>query len=236
MYMAAVAVDKSVARQVRQRVLSSRDRLWKIEAFEGSPKAVSSELSRLVERGELQRVRRGMYWRGRKSSFGMIGVDEGDALKSVVGDDEAIGATGWNATNLLGLSTQVPAVASLAVTHRTPQGLDRVRVSSRAARSGRRRARLTGLEVTLLEALEGWDRYVEVDAATALSRFGEILDRDDVRIARLVQASATEPPAVRERLRAVLAQTGHADQAELIAPARDARTRVKALRVLQGVL
>ena len=234
--MAAVATDKSVARRVRQRVLRSRDRLWKIEDFEGSPKAVNSELSRLVERGELQRVRRSMYWRGRKSSFGMIGVDEGNALQSVVGDEEAIGATGWNATNLLGLSTQVPAVASLAVTHRIPQGLDQVRVSSRAARTGRRRARLTGLEVTLLEALEGWDRYIEVDATTALSRFGEILDRDDVRIGRLVQASATEPPAVRERLRAVLANTGHPHQAESIAPARDARTRAKALRVLQGVL
>lgn len=232
--MAAVPTEKSVARQVRQRVLRSRDRLWRIEDFEGSPKAVNSELRRLVARGELQRVRRGIYWRGRKSSFGMIGVDEGEALQTVVGDDEAIGATGWNATNLLGLSTQVPAVASLAVTHRTPQGLDRVRVSSRAARSGRRRARLTGLEVTLLEALEGWDRYVEADAETALKRFGEILDRDDVRISRLVQASETEPPAVRERLRAVLAHAGHADQAASIAPARDARTRAKALRVLQS--
>jgi hypothetical protein len=232
--MAAVATDKSVARQVRQRVLRSRDRLWRIEDFEGSPKAVNSELRRLVERGELQRVRRGMYWRGRKSSFGMIAVDEGQALQTAVGDDEAIGATGWNATNALGLSTQVPAVASLAVTHRTPQGLERVRVVSRAARNGRRRARLTGLEVTLLEALEGWERYVEVDAGAALVRFGEIVDRDDVRISRLVQASTTEPPAVRERLRAVLRHAGHAEEAKSIPPARDPRTRAKALRVLQG--
>jgi hypothetical protein len=228
--MAAVATDKSVARQVRQRVLRSRDRLWRIEDFEGSPKAVNSELRRLVERGELQRVRRGMYWRGRKSSFGMIGVADGQALQTAVGDDEAIGATGWNATNLLGLSTQVPAVSSLAVTHRTPQGLDRVRVASRAARTGRRRARLTGLEVTLLEALEGWERYVEADAGAALARFGEI----DVRISRLVQASTTEPPAVRERLRAVLAYAGHAEEAKAIPPARDQRTRAKALRVLHG--
>jgi hypothetical protein len=232
--MAAVATDKSVARQVRQRVLRSPDRLWRIEDFEGSPKAVNSELRRLVERGELQRVRRGMYWRGRKSCFGMIGVDEGQALQTAVGGDEAIGATGWNATNLLGLSTQVPAVSSLAVTHRAPEGLDRVRVASRAARTGRRRARLTGLEVTLLEALEGWERYVEADAVAALARFGEIVDRDDVRISRLVQASATEPPVVRERLRAVLASAGHAEESRAIPPARDPRTRAKALRVLEG--
>ncbi|MEW6583001.1 MAG: DUF6088 family protein [Actinomycetota bacterium] len=232
--MAAVATSTSVARQVRQRVLGSHDQLWRIEDFDGSPKAVNSELRRLVERGELHRVRRGMYWRGRRTSFGMIGVDAGQALLKAVGHEEAVGATGWNATNLLGLSTQVPAVASLAVTHRAPQGLDRVRVASRAARSGRRRARLTGLEVTLLEALEGWDRYVEADPGTALARFSEIVARNDVRIPRLVQASATEPAAVRERLRAVLVHAGHADEANAIPPARDPRTRAKALRVLQG--
>lgn len=39
------------------------------------------------------------------------------------GAGEAIGATGWNATNLLGLSTQVSPAEALAVTHRRPEGL-----------------------------------------------------------------------------------------------------------------
>jgi hypothetical protein len=215
-------------------VLGSRGRIWRVEDFAGTPKAVNNELRRLVERGELQRVRRGVYWRGRLSRFGMHSVDEAEAVQTVVGADEAIGATGWHATNILGLSTQVSPIESLAVTHRVPEGLSRVKVVSRTARTGRRKAGLSGLEVTVLEALEGWDRYVEVGPADAVRRFGQVLRRPDVRVAKLITASTTEPPVVRERLRAVLAETGHEAEAQRIPRARDQRTREKALRVLEG--
>jgi hypothetical protein len=222
----------SVAQQVRHRVQRSGERLWRIEDFEGSPSAVNNELRRLIARGELMRVRRGVYWRGKKSRFGMIGASQGEAVQKLFGAQEAIGATGWNATNLLGLSTQVSPVEALAVTHRRPEGLHNVKVSSRAARSGRREAKLNGMEVTFLEALEGWDRYVEADGATALERFGELLEQEDIRVERLVRASHTEPPVVRERLRAVLRHRGYEEQAERVPAARDPRTRARALRVL----
>ncbi len=223
----------SVAQQVRGRVLRAGERLWRIEDFEGSPSAVNNELRRLITRGELMRVRRGVYWRGKKSRFGMIGASQGEAVQKVLGAQEAIGATGWNATNLLGLSTQVSPIEALAVTHRRPEGLHNVKISSRAARSGRRETKLNGMEVTFLEALEGWDRYVEADGATALYRFGELLDREDIRVERLVRASHTEPPVVRERLRAVLRHGGYDEQAERVPAARDPRTRTRALRVLK---
>jgi Family of unknown function (DUF6088) len=224
----------SVAQQVRRRVLRSGERLWQIEDFEGSPSAVNNEVRRLIARGELMRVRRGVYWRGKKSRFGMIGASQGEAVQKLLGAQEAIGATGWHATNLLGLSTQVSPVEALAVTHRRPEGLHNVKVSSRAARSARREAKLNGMEVTFLEALEGWDRYVEADSATALQRFVELLDRDDVRVERLVRASHTEPPVVRERLRTVLRHGGYEEQSERVPAARDPRTRARALRVLGG--
>ncbi len=214
-------------------MLGSRERIWRVEDFAGTPKAVNNELRRLVDRSELQRIRRGVYWRGRTSRFGMRGVDDGEALQTVVGQEEAIGATGWNATNVLGLSTQVAPIESLAVTHRAPEGLRHIKVVSRTARTGRRKAGLNGLEVTVLEALEGWDRYVEVGPAEAVRRFDLILQRTDVRIPNLVSASTTEPPAVRERLRAVLIETGHQAEAQRIPRARDQRTREKALRVLE---
>jgi hypothetical protein len=105
-------------------------------------------------------------------------------------------------------------------------------LAGRSARSGRRDAKLNGLEVSILEAIEGWERYVEVDGATALARFRDALARDDVRLDRLVAASRTEPPAVRERLRAILDYAGHQEQAERIPAARDHRTRERALRVI----
>jgi Family of unknown function (DUF6088) len=225
---------ESVAHLVRERVLGSRERIWRVEDFAGTPKAVNNELRRLVERGQLQRIRRGVYWRGRMSRFGMHGADDGETVQTIVGRDEAIGATGWNATNILGLSTQVSPIASLAVTHRVPEGLGRIKVVSRTARTGRRKAGLSGLEVTVLEALEGWDRYIEVGPAEAVRRFDQILRHPDVRIPKLISASTTEPPVVRERLRAVLAETGHQAESQRIPRARDQRTRDKALRVLEG--
>ena len=159
---------------------------------------------------------------------------QADALRKAVGSDVAVGATGWHAANLLGLSTQVAPVESLVVTHRRPEGLKKINVSTRAARRARRDAKLNGLEVTFLEALEGWDRYVEADSATALRRFVDVLARDDMRVERLVAASRTEPPAVRERLRAVLGHAGHTAEADRVRRARDPRTRERALRVLRG--
>jgi hypothetical protein len=227
--------SSGVASEVRARVLRSAERLWRVEDFAGSPAAANSELRRLVARGELVRVRRGVYWRGRKSRFGMTRVSPALALRRLLGSREAVGATGWYATKLLGLSTQVAPVETLAVTGRPPEGLHDVRVVSRAARSGRRDAHLNDFEVTFLEALEGWERYVEADSQTALARFTELLADEEIRVARLVQASATEPPAVRERLRAVLARAGYEQQATRVPAARDPRTRERALRVLHGV-
>lgn len=113
-----------------QRVRRSGERLWRIEDFDGSPSAVNNELRRMVARGELMRVRRGVYWHGRRSRFGMIGASQGAAVQKLLGPHEAIGATGWQASKLLGLSTQVSPIEALAVTHRGVQGLENVRMSS----------------------------------------------------------------------------------------------------------
>jgi hypothetical protein len=227
---------ESVAECVRRRVVRSGERMWSVEDFVGSPSAVNSELRRLVARGELVRVRRGMYWRGRKSRFGMTGASQWDTLRKLLGSQEAIGASGWGAAKLLGLSTQVVGVEVFAATHRNPKGLSHAKVVSRVARYGRREARLNVIEVTFLEVLEGWERYVETDTTTTLQRFSEVLHGENVRVESLTRAARTEPAAVRERLRAVLAEAGYHDHAEHVPRARDLRTRERALRVMAATV
>lgn len=217
---------------MRRRVLRSRDAFWRVAAFDGEPHAVVMELSRLVAAGELERVRRGLYWRGSQTRFGRRVPAAVEALREVAGDREAIGAAGWYATNLLGLSTQVSPEPVVSITARPPTGLRGIRVINRASRSGRRDARLNEVEVTLLEALEDWEKYVELDQATALERFVEILRRPDVRVDRIAGASATESAAVRERLRAVLEHGGWHDAAGKIERARSPTARERARRVL----
>jgi len=223
---------QSVAADVRCQVLHSLNRYWQIEEFDGSADAVHSELRRLVDEGELEHVRRGIYWRGEKSRFGMSLPRAASALRAVVGDKEAIGAAEWYATNLLGLSTQVSPTEVLALSRRPPKGFEHVRVLSRANRTGRRDRQLKDLEVTILEALEGWDRYVEARPEAALKTFVELLNRDDVRVDRLALAAKTEPAVVRERLRAVLREAGYERHAEKIPRARSDEARRRALKVL----
>ena len=217
---------------VRTRVLRSHDRFWRVEDFNGDAKAVDMSLRRLAAAGEIERVRRGVYWRGRATRFGRAVASPVEAVRKIVGNREAVGAAEWYATNLLGLSTQVPPTPAIAVSRRAPTGLDDVRIIDRASRTGRRDAGLTDLEVTLLEALEGWDRYVEVDSGTATKRFVDVLRRDDVRVGRLVGAAETESSRVRERLRYVLERAGLHIEAARVTGARTRSGRDSALAVV----
>lgn len=230
--MPRVSKTRSVAHRIRQRITRSSERFWRVDDFEGDPGAVNSALSRLAADGELERVRRGLYWRGRLTRFGRTLASPVGAVRAAMGSEVAVGAAETYAANLLGLSTQVSPVPVIALTRRAPTGLAGVRLVNRASRSARREARLNEMEVTVLEALDGWDRYVEVDAATAVERLARVLDGEDVRVGRLVSASRTEPSAVRERLRWLLERTGHADEIRRIEPARDRATRDAALAVI----
>lgn len=224
----------STAALVRGRVLHSQDRYWRVEDFDTQPHAVVTELRRLANAGHLERVRRGVYWRGRQTRFGPRAPTPLEALRKVVGAGEAIGAAGWYASNLLGLSTQVAPQPVVALTGRPPTGLRGMRVVSRASRTGRRDARLNDVEVTVLEALQGWEKYVELDHSSAREHFVALLRRPEVRVDRIVRASATEPAIVRERLRAVLEAAGQTSAARRVARARSASSKERALRVLRG--
>jgi Family of unknown function (DUF6088) len=228
--------SESTAHAVRRRVLGSSDRMWRTEEFDGSSDAVQSELRRLVKAGEVDRIRRGLYWRGHKTRFGTTAPDAGKALRNVLGKRAAIGATGWYATNLLGLSTQVSPVETLAVSGRPPSGFRGVKMVDRSQRVGRNEARLSDLEVTFLEALEGWDRYVETEPGRAVRRFEELMKSGDVRVDRLVSAARTEPAVVRERLRRLLLDAGWAAEAASIVGARSESAKRRAAAVFPRAL
>lgn len=223
--------QQSMARSVRKRVLASRERIWRNEDFDGSADAIQAELRRLVKAGELEHVRRGVYWRGRRSRFGMTHASEGSALRKLLGKEAAIGAAGWYAANLLGLSTQVSPIEVLAVSVRPPAGFSQLRLVDRSGRRGRRDQRLNDLEVTFLEALEGWEDYVEEPPQRALTRFLGLLEQDEVRVSKLVRAAASEPAVVRERLRQVLRSAGNTIDADRVPGARSDKARRRALSV-----
>jgi hypothetical protein len=133
-------------------------------------------MSRLAADGELVRVRKGLYWKGPKTRFGMPLPRPIEIALEVAGP--GAGPAGVSAAHTLGLTTQVPAVEQVAVAGRTPTPLPGVRFVSRSIE--RRVAALRPLEVALIEVLRGGPTAVEVpwptviDTARRLAANGEI--------------------------------------------------------------
>lgn len=211
--------DLAVAPDVRTKVLRSRERFWRPEDFAGSPGAVAKALSRLTRAGELRRVRRGLYWRGEPTRLGMAPPSPDRLVPEVVAA-AGTGPAGWGAGLALGLSTQVPRHETIAVPGRAPRNPGSVRFVSRAASVKRRDERLRPIEVALFEVLRDWNVLVEVSFEVTIERIAALVDDGTLRLGRIVRASATEPPRVRERLRRLLEAIGRPDEAKEVRPAR----------------
>ncbi len=212
----------SVANAVRIRVERSCDRFWHADDFEGSRTAVSRELSRLAEAGKLHHIRRGLYWRGVETVLGMSGPSAEQVVLELVGT-EGVGPAAWSAALALGLTTQHPRNAVIAVPTRPPRGIrGRVELKDRSARRGRAVNRLNWHEVAMLEVLSDWSRFVELSRDEAVSRLSEWLASDEVRAIRLVRAAQSEPAVVRAGLRGLLSINGMKGDAERIEPAHSA--------------
>lgn len=214
----------SVAPTVRKKVISSRDRFWRPDDFDGSPEAVAKALSRLSRGGDLRRVRRGLYWRGTPTLLGMAPPPPARLAREIT-DSPGTGPAGLSAALALGLATQVPRYDTIAVPGRVPRNPGAVRLVSRAACTKRRSEKLSPAEVALLEVLRDWSALVELPDPDAADRVARLFTAGDIRVGKLVRASATEPPRVRERLRHLLGGLGNPGAADAVPPARSRPAR-----------
>lgn len=183
---------------------------------------------RLAEAGELRRIRRGLYWRGRQTRLGMALPPSEELVRELVGA-AGVGPAGWSAALALGLSTQHPRREIIAVPSRPPRPLPRIELRDRSGREGRRRWNLNRWEVALLEVLADWQRLIEVPEQEAAARLLSIVDGRRVRPERVARAAAGEPASVRESLRALLARAGYPQQAASVPQARSPGPQQRAL-------
>ena len=194
-----------IAPTIRARITNA-DGFWRPEDFDelGNPNAVDQALADLHTAGELRRIRRGLYWRGRRTAFGMSRPPNADILEQLTGLTCGIGPSSYSAALALGLSTQVPRDETFALPIRTPTGLpDGIRVVSRAARRGRLDAQLHPPEVAGREIAESWRDHVS-DQAEAEDRFRAAIGSGAIRPGQIAAAARTEPPAVRRIIASLL--------------------------------
>jgi hypothetical protein len=187
----------STAEIVRERVASAPSRGF-IAAGElpGSRRAVECALSRLAADGGVVRVRKGLYWKGPKTRFGMATPRSADVALEVAG--LGAGPAEVSAAHLLGLTAQVPSVAVVAVPGRVPVPVAGARFVSRSIE--RRIAGLWPVEVAVLEVLRGGPESIEKPWSELASTIERLAAVGEVRLDTLASSVADEHHvATRER-------------------------------------
>lgn len=193
------SASDSTAAQVRRRVLAGGERFWRHEDFAGlSPSGVATALSRLVRDRELQRVRKGVYFRPRPTVIGPSIPGATAAIASSLRNP--VHPAGLSAANLLGLSTQNPARVEYATpASDPPTALAGSQVNTRRPRA---RTTLTAEEGALLELLRDRAETSDLPPAETAQRLQQLLSERE-RFARLARAATEEPPRVRAMLGAL---------------------------------
>ena len=151
------SIDAAVARRV-QRATPGTVFTPALFAKTGSRAAVDKALQRLVERGALRRLARGLYDKPRDDPLlGILWPSVDEVVKALIGKDRLrLQPTGAYAANLLGLSEQVPARVEFLTdgTSRTVQvGPMRIVLKRTTPRQMAAAGRSSGLVIQALRSL-----------------------------------------------------------------------------------
>ncbi len=159
-----------------------------IDTLPGSRTAASSAASRAHKRGDLIPIRKGLYWKGTRTRYGMTRPTPEAAAAEILGR-LGVGPTGHTAARALGLTTQLPATPTLTIAGPVPTSVPGVRVSRR---NNMRRRELSYTEIALLELLRGsWESVVE-GGWDALVTATAAAERGSVRLDQLASADTGE--------------------------------------------
>lgn len=194
----------SVAAAVRQEIDAARVGDWftvqDVAERHGRRHAVELALTRAAHRGDLVPVKRGLYWKGRKTRFGTTAPDVLDAALAAAraaGFSTGVGPAGWTASHVLGLSTQIPALVHVAVPGRPPEPPQGAKFHQRATAG---RAGLGVLDVALLEVLRTFPHMVQSDWADVVRRVERLARESRVDVPAVLAAAQRERhPAMRAR-------------------------------------
>lgn len=185
-------------------MLAAGERHWQLSDFADlSATAVAHALSRLAAGGELQRVRKGLYYRSKMTAIGPSTPSATAALAQTF--SAPLHPAGLTAASALGLTTQNPGRLELATPAAAPPG--RLHGAVVHTRRPHTRFGLSDQDGALLELLRDRADASDLDQAETIQRLVERVRRpSDLR--RLAQAALAEPPRVRAMLGALGQQAG----------------------------
>lgn len=209
------AKDDSLAHAVATKVKAGGDdRLWTYADFPRANRtALAAALSRLVKAGVLTRVRRGVYYRPKKTMFGMS-TPAPEALADAIlrARGEAPMPAGVGAFNRLGLTTQVASSTVTRATRRrgAPADMGNVRLYTTPRPLDAQKG-IRPEERAALEALRKITRVPDTRPRYVLERLSMLIRRGELDFVRLARFARVEPPRVRALLGALGEELRHAN-------------------------
>lgn len=199
---------RSAASEVRRRVLAAGERHWTLSDFADlSANAAAHALSRLAADGELQRIRKGLYFRPKTTVLGPSLPSATAALAQTF--HAPLHPSGLTAASTLGLTTQNPGRGEYATPAAAGPGA--LRDATVHTRRPHTRYGLSDDDGAFLELLRDRARASDLDVETTIARLVERL-RDPADFRRLTEAALTEPPRVRALLGALGQQAGQPEK------------------------
>lgn len=205
--------NSTTAAKVRELVLSSRDRIWTYSDFGELPMAaVSQALSRLARNDELQRVRKGVYYRPKQTIIGISKASETALATKVLSTDAGLRPAGITAAQVLGMTTQNPVQTTYAVSRsKAPTGLPGIKVKTRRPSMS---IDLSPTEAAILEFLRDRGQTSELSPEQTVKRLlGVVIAGRS--FGKLAKVAEKEPSRVRALLGAIGQEIG-AEEAILL--------------------
>lgn len=193
---------RPTACHVRAKIQAGGERVWRHTDFPGlSADAVAQALSRLARAGELQRLSKGIYYRGRQTALGPSRPNP-VALRRLAADRKPVFPAGLAAANLLGFSTQTGKRGEVAT---SAGSLPRKLIGHETVIHTRRPAAWAGLseeDAAMLDFLRRAGRTSELSAEETVQRTLQLC-RQRGRFERLLAIADSEPPRTRAILGAI---------------------------------
>ena len=185
-------------------MLTGGERYWQLSDLSDLGATASAHaLSRLAASGELQRVRKGLYYRPKQTAIGPSLPSATAALAQTFG--APLHPSGLSAANALGLSTQNPARGEFATPAAAgPGALHDAVVHTRRPHT---RRGLTAREGALLELLRERARSSDLNPQDTVERLLPLV-RGPAVFRRVATAALAEPLRVRAMLGALGQQAG----------------------------
>lgn len=189
----------SIAGRIAARIdAGGEDTLWTYGDFGGMPEsAVAAALSRLTRKGKLNRIRNGVYYRPKKTRFGLTSPDAAQVTVAVLNRRGISSvASGVGAYNRLGLTTQASSTVTFDVSKSVAAVNTGVPGRVRIRCVGKIRG-LTSEERGAIDALRDLKWIPDTRPAEPVHRLVELFRSGRLNFVRIAAAVRREPPRVR---------------------------------------